>query len=162
MSGFGSGVTAAICSPRVVTMNVSPAWARRSRIKGLRRSGVPLKDLGQAVGLSESQISRIATQPESALPAATAMELVHMAQRGEIDHEGFVEWLKVWPYEPQDKPATILDDTVFRSNSGDAAKHASFVQTLGVICDRQAVIMAGPPGADKGHARTERVPTDRA
>ena len=96
----------------------------RARIRGLRRSGVPLKDLGQAVGLSECQVSRIATQPESALPAATAMELVRMGERGELDHESFIEWLKVWPYEPQDKPSILVDDTVLRDNSWDAVEHA--------------------------------------
>ena len=96
----------------------------RTRIRLLRRDGVGLKEIGQAAGLSESQVSRITSQPENALPAATAMELVKKAECGEIDHDSFLEWLKVWPYEPQDKPANLADDSVFRDNSWDAVGRA--------------------------------------
>jgi len=93
--------------------------------------GVQLQELGAALGKSESQMSRIlkalekskgtaAAKPE----AATAMELVRQAQRGEISHEEFVEALKHWNYDPQYKTQGEADDWEVVDNSFDAVLHA--------------------------------------
>jgi len=56
--------------------------------------------------------------------AATAMELVRQAQRGEISHEEFVEALKHWNYDPQYKTQGEADDWEVVDNSFDAVLHA--------------------------------------
>ncbi|MBW9093080.1 hypothetical protein JNB62_05245 [Microbacterium jejuense] len=56
--------------------------------------------------------------------AATAMELVRQAQRGEISHEQFVEALKHWNYDPQYKTQSEADDGEVVNNSFDAVYHA--------------------------------------
>jgi hypothetical protein len=56
--------------------------------------------------------------------AATAMELVRQAQRGEISHEEFVELLKHWNYDPQYKTQGEADDWEVVDNSFDAVYHA--------------------------------------
>lgn len=93
--------------------------------------GVQLQELGAALGKSESQMSRILKALEkskgtaAAKPAAaTAMELVRQAQRGEISHEEFVEALKHWNYDPQYKTQGEADDWEIVDNSFDAVLHA--------------------------------------
>ncbi|MEV8135248.1 MULTISPECIES: hypothetical protein [Microbacterium] len=93
--------------------------------------GVQLQELGAALGKSESQMSRILKALEkskgtaAAKPAAaTAMELVRQAQRGEISHEEFVEALKHWNYDPQYKTQGEADDWEVVDNSFDAVLHA--------------------------------------
>ena len=102
----------------------------RRRVWKLRRLGVSLRDLSKAVGLSESQVSRLANKPklpDTGRPALTAMELVRLAQRGGIDHASFIDWLKKWPYEPMYKTAGLADDVAeFRDNSWDAVEAAYF------------------------------------
>lgn len=106
--------------------------ALRQRIVKLRRAGVSLKALAAVVGLSESQVSRLANRPavETGLPAATAMELVRRAQCGEIDHDSFVVWLRKWPYEPQYRTTGLADDGQWKDNSFDAIEYAFFVGLL--------------------------------
>jgi len=102
------------------------------RLLALRfNKGVQLQELGAALGKSESQMSRILKALEkskgtaAAKPAAaTAMELVRQAQRGEISHEEFVEALKHWNYDPQYKTQGEADDWEVVDNSFDAVLHA--------------------------------------
>jgi hypothetical protein len=89
-------------------------------VKKLRAEGAGFKEIGEALGLSESQASRIASGPWPVLPAQTSDDLVEMAGRGEIDHDELVEWLKVWPYEPDYIPKHIWDDPEWRPNTFDA------------------------------------------
>ncbi|MDR1512467.1 MAG: hypothetical protein LBS56_03135 [Propionibacteriaceae bacterium] len=101
----------------------------RRRVAELRAVGVSPRELWLAVGLSEAQASRLASGPESegdGLPADTAMELVHLADWGVIDHDSFVEWLKKWPFEPQYRTTGLEDSGEFRDNSFDAADFAFF------------------------------------
>ncbi|PZT98887.1 MAG: hypothetical protein DI630_18315 [Gordonia sp. (in: high G+C Gram-positive bacteria)] len=95
--------------------------------------GVQLQELGEALGKSESQMSRILKALEKSKgvvvatdkpAAATAMELVRQAQRGEISHEEFVEALKHWNYDPQYKTQGEADDWEVVDNSFDAVYHA--------------------------------------
>jgi hypothetical protein len=48
--------------------------------------------------------------PDAGLPAATAMDLVLKAHRGEIGHDELVHWLMVWPYEPKYRVLSLADD----------------------------------------------------
>lgn len=101
----------------------------RRRIQKLRKAGAPLKALSEAVNLSEAQVSRLTNQPalaDTGLPALTAMELVRRAQQGEISHDDLVEWLMVWPYEPQYKTEGLADTGEFRDNSYDSVEAAYF------------------------------------
>lgn len=108
--------------------------AINERLVALRfGKGVQLQELGAALGKSESQMSRILKALEKstdvvAAPdkqvAATAMELVRQAQRGEIPHEKFVELLKHWNYDPQYKTQGEADDWEVVDNSFDAVYHA--------------------------------------
>lgn len=95
--------------------------------------GVQLQELGAALGKSESQMSRILKALErstdvnvvaSKAVAATAMELVRQAQRGEIPHEEFVELLKHWNYDPEYKTKSEADDWEIVDNSFEAVYHA--------------------------------------
>jgi hypothetical protein len=101
----------------------------RRRVAELRALGVSSRELGLAVGLTESQVSRLAGGPESegdGLPAATAMDLVFLARWGVVDHDSFVGWLKKWPFEPQYHTTGLEDDwSEFRDNSFDAVEMAS-------------------------------------
>jgi hypothetical protein len=108
--------------------------AINERLVALRfGKGVQLQDLGAALGKSESQMSRILKALEKTKGvvvtadkpvAATAMELVRQAQRGEISHEEFVELLKHWNYDPQYKTQGEADDWEVVDNSFDAVYHA--------------------------------------
>jgi hypothetical protein len=70
----------------------------------LRGNGVQLKMIGAALGLSESQVSRIARSPEPAFPPMTVRDVVALGESGQIKHHVLVEWLTVWPYEPLNTP----------------------------------------------------------
>jgi hypothetical protein len=108
--------------------------AIEERLVALRfGKGVQLQELGAALGKSESQMSRILKALEKSKGvvvttdkpvAATAMELVRQAQRGEISHEEFVELLKQWNYDPQYKTQGEADDWEVVDNSFDAVYHA--------------------------------------
>ena len=108
--------------------------AIEERLVALRfGKGVQLQELGAALGKSESQMSRILKALEKTKGvvvttdkpvAATAMELVRQAQRGEISHEEFVELLKRWSYDPQYKTQGEADDWEVVDNSFDAVYHA--------------------------------------
>lgn len=108
--------------------------AIEERLVALRfGKGVQLQELGAALGKSESQMSRILKALEKSKGvvvttdkpvAATAMELVRQAQRGEISHEEFVELLKHWKYDPQYKTQGEADDWEVVDNSFDAVYHA--------------------------------------
>lgn len=108
--------------------------AINERLVALRfGKGVQLQELGAALGKSESQMSRILKALEKTKGvavttdkpvAATAMELVRQAQRGEISHEEFVELLKHWSYDPQYKTQGEADDWEVVDNSFDAVYHA--------------------------------------
>jgi len=108
--------------------------AINERLVALRfGKGVQLQELGAALGKSESQMSRILKALEKSKGvaattdkpvAATAMELVRQAQRGEISHEEFVELLKHWNYDPQYKTQGEADDWEVVDNSFDAVYHA--------------------------------------
>jgi len=108
--------------------------AINERLVALRfGKGVQLQELGAALGKSESQMSRILKALEKTKGvvvtadkpvAATAMELVRQAQRGEISHEEFVELLKHWNYDPQYKTQGEADDWEVVDNSFDAVYHA--------------------------------------
>lgn len=108
--------------------------AIEERLVALRfGKGVQLQELGAALGKSESQMSRILKALEKTKGvvvttdkpvAATAMELVRQAQRGEISHEEFVELLKQWNYDPQYKTQGEADDWEVVDNSFDAVYHA--------------------------------------
>lgn len=108
--------------------------AIEERLVALRfGKGVQLQELGAALGKSESQMSRILKALEKSKGvvvttdrpvAATAMELVRQAQRGEISHEEFVELLKHWNYDPQYKTQGEADDWEVVDNSFDAVYHA--------------------------------------
>lgn len=109
--------------------------AINERLVALRfGKGVQLQELGAALGKSESQMSRILKALEKSKgdlaattdkpAAATAMELVRQAQRGEIPHEEFVELLKHWNYDPQYKTQGEADDWEVVDNSFDAVYHA--------------------------------------
>jgi len=108
--------------------------AINERLVALRfGKGVQLQELGAALGKSESQMSRILKALERTKGvvvtadkpvAATAMELVRQAQRGEISHEEFVELLKHWNYDPQYKTQGEADDWEVVDNSFDAVYHA--------------------------------------
>ena len=108
--------------------------AIEERLVALRfGKGVQLQELGAALGKSESQMSRILKTLEKSKSvlvttdkpvAATAMELVRQAQRGEISHEEFVELLKHWNYDPQYKTQGEADDWEVVDNSFDAVYHA--------------------------------------
>ena len=108
--------------------------AINERLVSLRfGKGVQLQELGAALGKSESQMSRILKALEKSKGivvttgkpvAATAMELVRQAQRGEITHQEFVELLKHWNYDPQYKTQGEADDWEVVDNSFDAVYHA--------------------------------------
>ena len=108
--------------------------AINERLVALRfGKGVQLQELGAALGKSESQMSRILKALEKTKGvvvtadkpvAATAMELVRQAQRGEISHEEFIELLKHWNYDPQYKTQGEADDWEVVDNSFDAVYHA--------------------------------------
>lgn len=108
--------------------------AINERLVALRfGKGVQLQELGAALGKSESQMSRILKALEKTKGvvvtadkpvAATAMELVRQAQRGEISHEEFIELLKHWNYDPQYKNQGEADDWEVVDNSFDAVYHA--------------------------------------
>ena len=108
--------------------------AINERLVALRfGKGVQLQELGAALGKSESQMSRILKAMEKTKGvvvtadkpvAATAMELVRQAQRGEISHEEFIELLKHWNYDPQYKTQGEADDWEVVDNSFDAVYHA--------------------------------------
>lgn len=108
--------------------------AINERLVALRfGKGVQLQELGAALGKSESQMSRILKALEKTKGvvvtadkpvAATAMELVRQAQRGEIPHEEFIELLKHWNYDPQYKTQGEADDWEVVDNSFDAVYHA--------------------------------------
>ena len=108
--------------------------AIEERLVALRfGKGVQLQELGAALGKSESQMSRILKALEKTKGvvvtadkpvAATAMELVRQAQRGEISHEEFIELLKHWNYDPQYKTQGEADDWEVVDNSFDAVYHA--------------------------------------
>ena len=108
--------------------------AINERLVALRfGKGVQLQELGAALGKSESQMSRILKALEKSKGvaattdkpvAATAMELVRQAQRGEISHEEFVELLKHWNYDPQYKTQGEADDWEVVDDSFDAVYHA--------------------------------------
>ena len=108
--------------------------AINERLVALRfGKGVQLQELGAALGKSEAQMSRILKALEKTKGvvvtadkpvAATAMELVRQAQRGEISHEEFIELLKHWNYDPQYKTQGEADDWEVVDNSFDAVYHA--------------------------------------
>ena len=108
--------------------------AINERLVALRfGKGVQLQEHGAALGKSESQMSRILKALEKTKGvvvtadkpvAATAMELVRQAQRGEISHEEFIELLKHWNYDPQYKTQGEADDWEVVDNSFDAVYHA--------------------------------------
>jgi hypothetical protein len=101
----------------------------RRRVAELRGLGASSRELWLAVGLSESQASRLESGPESegdGLPADTAMELVLLVRWGLIDHDSFVGWLRKWPFEPQYHTTGLEDSGEFRDNSFDAVDIAFF------------------------------------
>lgn len=71
----------------------------------------------------------------------TAMELVRLALRGEIDHDELVEKLKGWSYEPQYKVKGEWDDWQSIDNSFDAVELA-YVSELISDADYDAIVDA--------------------
>lgn len=98
--------------------------AVRRRLAQLRRDGAQLKDLAAAVGLSESQVSRLAAAGRGEGRAETAMDVVRRAQRGQIDHDALVSLLAGWDYAPQHASQDAADDWEFEDNSFDAVEYA--------------------------------------
>lgn len=102
------------------------------RLFVLNQDGFALKELAAVIGLSVSQVSRVigrvreqtGDSPAADAPAATAMELVRRAQRGEIAHDRFVSLLKGWAYEPQYRTTSEADDWELVDNSFDAVEFA--------------------------------------
>lgn len=100
------------------------------RLRELYDSGISQGDLAGAIGKSQPQVSRMIREAQDAhggmdpQQAATAMELVRRAERGEVDHARLVDLLKSWDYEPSDRPESILDDIITVDNSLDAVDAA--------------------------------------
>jgi len=97
------------------------------RLLTLNLSGISQTELAKTIHISQPQVSRMIrdaqtyiTWPETPKVAATAMELVRRAERGEIEHDQLVELLKGWEYEPSDKAQDLLDIRVEVANSLDA------------------------------------------
>lgn len=98
-----------------------------ARLLTLNGSGIPQEELAAAIGKSQPQVSRMIREAQKArgvdeVPkiAATAMELVRRAERGEIEHDRLVELLKSWDYEPSDTTRDLLDIRIEVANSLDA------------------------------------------
>jgi transcriptional regulator with XRE-family HTH domain len=102
-----------------------------ARLLALNKRGIHQDELAEAIGKSQSQVSRLirdAAKQHPAdgeeKPAATAMELVRRRARGEIAHDQFVELLKTWDYDPSYKTEGLHDDWEFVDNSFDAVSDA--------------------------------------
>lgn len=94
-------------------------------------ANVPQDELALVVHKSQSQVSRMlrsaAQAPEAAkiiasgtAPAATAMELIRRAGRGEIARDELVRLLKGWEFDPQVVTHSLLDEWNLVDNSVDA------------------------------------------
>lgn len=64
------------------------------------------------------------TQQGAADKPLTAMEIVRQAQRNEIDHETLVATLQGWPFRPQYRTVSEIDDWEVVEDSLDAVLHA--------------------------------------
>lgn len=122
------------------TRAASAEEAVGSRMRDLHQQGVRLKDLAAAVGLSESQASRLVARARKVQAAgdktpATAMDLVRAAQRGQIDHGQLVQQLESWRYEPQYRTRGEGDDWKFVDNSFDAVEFA--YMSLDLLSDQE-------------------------
>ena len=101
-----------------------------ARLLTLNKQGIHQDELAEAIGKSQSQVSRLIRDakqhPADAeeKPAVTAMELVRRRARGEIAHDRFIELLKTWDYDPSYKTKGLHDDWEFVDNSFDAVSDA--------------------------------------
>ena len=59
-------------------------------------------------------------------PASTAMGLVDMAHKGQLDHDTLMYWLLRWNYEPQYHVTSVVDDGIRVPNSWGAVNMAHF------------------------------------
>lgn len=73
----------------------------------------------------------------------TAMDLVHAAQRGAIDHDTLVRLLEVWPFEPQYRTSGEADDWESVPNSFDAVEFA-YVSEIITDADYDDIVDAQP------------------
>lgn len=98
-----------------------------TRLLTMNQNGFSQVELAQTIHMSQPQVSRMIRHAEKLMAAgatpkvaATAMELVRRAERGEIEHDRLVELLKDWDYEPSDTATDLLDIRVEVANSLDA------------------------------------------
>lgn len=101
------------------------------RVVMLYNAGISQVELAETMHISQPKVSRMIrdaqmfiAKSETPKVAATAMELVRRAERGEIEHNRLVELLKGWEYEPSDKAQDLLDIRVEVANSLDAVDMA--------------------------------------